>query len=105
MERQFEVSDGKKHFDIKLGHMGYDLYVPYSKSCELMDVIELGIRSMESDRDDMLSFVKQMPTFVENGDITEEIGNKLIQDRRHSIAKLDKLLEVAYTTIEQINQV
>jgi hypothetical protein len=95
----------RKNYDIKLGDMGYDLYVPYAQSCELMDVIEKGCRAMEADISGMKTFQKDIKNHVKQGDLTQEIADKLIDDRNHSIEKLEKLIEIGYEVIAQMNTV
>lgn len=105
MERTYQATNGKKCFDIQLKGMGYEIYVPYSQSCELMDIIDKGIRAMESERQIAQKFINDVPDYVSTNVLRQEVGENLIQGNRQTIERLDKLIDIGYTTLQQMDTV
>lgn len=105
MERTYQEVDGKKHYDITLKHMGYDLYIPYSQSVELMDVIEKGVRAMENDKSEMQRFIRNITKLINDGEMEKDLGKRMIEDRLYSIEKIDKHIDIGYIALSQMNVV
>lgn len=91
-----------ERYNVNLLDNSYTVEIPFADHIQLLDVVGDAIHKYNSKVDDINSFTNNLSTFVKNGELTQEVADKLKQGNEYQVEELNKKINVALRFLDSV---